>query len=77
MPGIKAGDIGPKLGYVTKDNGYLSFDNFRIPGNSLLDRYIKVSREGKVELMGNPKVLYGSMMIMRNILCDIYTRFAG
>lgn len=31
MKGIKCGDIGPKLGYNSKDNGWLSFDQVRIP----------------------------------------------
>ena len=31
MRGIKCGDIGPKLGYNSKDNGWLSFDQVRIP----------------------------------------------
>jgi len=26
MPGIKTGDIGPKLGYTGKDNGWATFD---------------------------------------------------
>ena len=26
LPGIKVGDIGPKLGYHTTDNGYLMFN---------------------------------------------------
>ena len=31
MPGVKAGDIGPKLGYHAKNNGWCTFDNVRIP----------------------------------------------
>ena len=26
LAGIKVGDIGPKIGYESKDNGYLSFN---------------------------------------------------
>jgi acyl-CoA oxidase len=26
LPGIKVGDIGPKLGYHTTDNGFLMFN---------------------------------------------------
>ena len=29
FPGVDVGDIGPKLGYSTKDNGYLAFNNVR------------------------------------------------
>ena len=36
--GVEAGDIGPKIGYNTMDNGYLSFDNYRIPRENLLSR---------------------------------------
>jgi acyl-CoA oxidase len=36
LPGITVGDIGPKLGYATKDNGFLAFDNVRISRDNLL-----------------------------------------
>ncbi|CAD8203489.1 unnamed protein product [Paramecium octaurelia] len=77
LSGIEIGDIGPKMGYAVKDNGFMSFDHYRAPLDSLLNRYIKVSKDGKVERQGNPKVGYGSMMYMRNILCDQYTKFGG
>jgi acyl-CoA oxidase len=31
MPGIKTGDMGPKFGYGSKDNGWMTLDNVRIP----------------------------------------------
>ena len=34
--GITAGDIGPKLGYSSMDNGFLRLDNFRIPRQDML-----------------------------------------
>ena len=36
MPGVEAGDIGPKLGYASKDNGYLIFTNVRIPRRNMV-----------------------------------------
>ena len=27
-PGVEVGDIGPKMGYNMKDNGFLRFDNY-------------------------------------------------
>ena len=33
MPGIETGDMGPKFGYDSKDNGWLRFSNVRIPKN--------------------------------------------
>jgi acyl-CoA oxidase len=46
MPGIKVGDIGPKIGFHTKDNGYLRFDNVRISRKSILGKLISVSKQG-------------------------------
>jgi acyl-CoA oxidase len=40
LEGIEVGDIGPKYGYNTKDNGYLRFNNFRIPKENLLGKYM-------------------------------------
>lgn len=31
LPGVTVGDIGPKWGYHSKDNGYLAFNHVRIP----------------------------------------------
>jgi acyl-CoA oxidase len=39
LEGVKVGDIGPKLGYNSVDNGYLSFDSFRIPRTSMLSKF--------------------------------------
>lgn len=39
LPGIQAGDIGPKFGYNTKDNGYLRFNQVRIPRENMLMKY--------------------------------------
>lgn len=46
LPGIEVGDIGPKIGYTSKDNGYLKFNNCRIPSFNMLAKYIKVTRDG-------------------------------
>jgi acyl-CoA oxidase len=45
--GIKVGDLGPKMGYNNVDNGWMMFDNFRIPEGSLLSRFGDISKEGK------------------------------
>lgn len=31
LPGIEMGDMGPKFGYESKDNGWLRFNNVKIP----------------------------------------------
>ena len=63
--GLEAGDIGPKYGYKTKDNGYILFDNFRIPKNALLSRYISITEKGELKMQGNPKIAYGAMLQLR------------
>lgn len=40
--GIEVGDIGPKFGYGTNDNGFLRLSNVRIPRENMLMRYSKV-----------------------------------
>lgn len=46
LPGVTLGDIGPKMGYDTKDNGYLSFNNVRIRSDNLLQRFQKIGSDG-------------------------------
>lgn len=50
MPGIKSGDLGPKFGYHSKDNGWLTFTHVRIPRSQMLQRFVNVSREGEVSI---------------------------
>lgn len=45
-PGIIIGDCGPKVGNEVIDNGFIGFNNYRIPREALLDRYSQVSQEG-------------------------------
>jgi alkylation response protein AidB-like acyl-CoA dehydrogenase len=42
--GIRVGDIGPKFGINGSDNGFLLFDQCRIPRNHMLMRYAKVAQ---------------------------------
>jgi acyl-CoA oxidase len=36
LPGIEGGDIGPKYGYNSKENGFLRFTNVRIPRRNMV-----------------------------------------
>lgn len=40
--GVESGDIGPKFGFNSNDNGYLKLSNVRIPRENMLMRYSKV-----------------------------------
>ena len=75
MPGVKCGTIGPKMGYNSKDNGWLTFDHVRIPRSQMLQRFMKVDRDGSVSIQGDLRLLYSVMLKIRNIIvyCSKYT----
>ena len=47
MPGVTAGDNGPKGGLDGVDNGTLTFDSVRIPRTLLLSRYGGIDEDGR------------------------------
>ena len=62
--------MGPKFGYHSKDNGWLTLHNVRIPRDQLLQRFISVDREGSFSIEGNLKILYSIMLKTRmSIIC--------
>ncbi|PVU97277.1 hypothetical protein BB559_002093 [Furculomyces boomerangus] len=67
LPGITVGDIGPKMGFPTMDNGFLRFDKVRVPRFNLLQRFINVSRNGTVTVPSdvNPKIVYSALVSAR------------
>jgi acyl-CoA oxidase len=42
LPGVSVGDIGPKLGYASMDNGYLRLEKVRIPRDHMLMKHGQV-----------------------------------
>jgi acyl-CoA oxidase len=68
LPGIEAGDIGPKIGFDTKDNGYLFMKNISIPKSNMLRRFVSVSKTGEIKTKGDPKVSYATMMVIRQAI---------
>ena len=71
LPGIKTGDMGPKIGYHCKDNGWATFNQVRIPRTNMLMEFCTVSKEGEFSLQGDLRVLYTTMMTMRNIITNM------
>jgi len=65
-PGVEAGDIGPKLGFQNKDNGFAIFTNYRIPRRNMLMKYHVVSKSGEYSIQGNEKISYATMLITRS-----------
>ncbi|GMS93122.1 hypothetical protein PENTCL1PPCAC_15297, partial [Pristionchus entomophagus] len=65
LPGITVGDIGPKMAYNTTDNGFLAFDNIRIPRKQMLMKHAKVSPDGVYTAPVHAKLNYGTMVHVR------------
>jgi len=70
MKGIALGEIGPKVGYNSKSNGWATFDNVRIPREQMLMRQVSVDKEGTFSIESDPRVLYSVMMCIRLQLID-------
>lgn len=45
-PGVTVGDMGEKIGLNGVDNGFVMFDNYRIPRECLLNKHADVSEDG-------------------------------
>ncbi|CAH0592213.1 unnamed protein product [Chrysodeixis includens] len=70
-PGVKVGDIGPKLGFNTADNGYLGFDNYRIPRDNMMMKNAQVLKDGTyVKVARHGKATYGTMVFVRVLLVN-------
>jgi acyl-CoA oxidase len=65
LPGVECGDMGTKMGYGAVDNGFLSFNKYRIPRTNMMMRFSSVSKEGDFELKGDPRILYNIMVQTR------------
>ena len=65
LPGIKIGDLGPKLGYASKDNGFMIFNHVRIPRQNHLCRLCGIDRKGDFEIRGDLRAIYQIMVNIR------------
>jgi len=66
LPGRTIGDIGPKVGYLMTDNGFLLLDHVRIPHNHFLARYSQVNPDtGEYTKPAHPQLAYGTMTYIR------------
>ena len=63
--GVKLGDMGPKFGYNSKNNGWATFDQVRIPRDYLLNKFVNVDREGSFSIEGDLRALFSVMMGIR------------
>ena len=65
--GVEVGDIGPKIGLHVNDNGFLRFNNYRIPKKYMLARFSKINDRGEYEVLdpNSLKILYMSVVRAR------------
>ncbi|GAA5798873.1 hypothetical protein HPULCUR_004280 [Helicostylum pulchrum] len=73
MDGVTVGDIGPKFGFNSVDNGFVMFDHYRIPHVSFLAKYSQVKKStGEYSKPPNSKLSYGTMVFVRaNIVMGV------
>ncbi|XP_044256836.1 probable peroxisomal acyl-coenzyme A oxidase 1 [Tribolium madens] len=68
LPGIKIGEIGCKLGMNSTNNGYLGFDNVRIPRINMLMKNSQVLPDGTYVKSPSSKLTYGTMIFVRVVI---------
>ncbi|CAL4062320.1 unnamed protein product, partial [Meganyctiphanes norvegica] len=69
MPGVTLGEIGPRLGMNTNDNGFLRLDHVRIPRTQMLMKHSQVLEDGTYVKPANEKLAYGTMVFVRVAIC--------
>ncbi|XP_037968819.2 probable peroxisomal acyl-coenzyme A oxidase 1 [Plutella xylostella] len=70
LPGVKVGEIGAKLGMNGTNNGFLGFENVRIPREHMLMKNSKVLEDGTYVNSPSSKLTYGTMMFVRVVLVN-------
>ncbi|KAI8088712.1 acyl-CoA dehydrogenase/oxidase C-terminal [Halteromyces radiatus] len=73
LEGVTVGDIGPKFGFNSVDNGFIMFDHYRIPHVAFLAKYSQVKPgTGEYSKPPNAKLSYGTMVYVRaNIVMGV------
>ncbi|XP_041975112.1 probable peroxisomal acyl-coenzyme A oxidase 1 isoform X2 [Aricia agestis] len=70
LPGVKLGEIGAKFNFNTVNNGFLGFENHRIPRDRMLMKSAQVLKDGTFKASSNPKLVYGTMVYVRVIIVN-------
>ncbi len=59
------GDIGPKIGFNSKDNGYMILQKVVVPLENMLARFHKVTKAGyfvKQSGVGSTRIAYAALL---------------
>ncbi|KAF2077293.1 hypothetical protein CYY_001418 [Polysphondylium violaceum] len=62
LPGVRIGDIGNKYGLNGVDNGWIQFDNVRIPASNLLDKFGSVEGGSYSSPISNPSKRFATIL---------------
>ena len=69
LENIHVGDIGPKFGYNTMDNGFLLLNHVKVPHVNMLARFSKVDPEtNRYVRPSNPSLVYGTLTYVRSTI---------
>ncbi|KAJ9602127.1 hypothetical protein H2200_013487 [Cladophialophora chaetospira] len=67
LPNVHVGDIGPKFGYNTMDNGFLLFKGVKIPHSHMLARFSGIDpKTNKYVRPSSPSLIYGTLTYIRS-----------
>ncbi|OOF94964.1 hypothetical protein ASPCADRAFT_208600 [Aspergillus carbonarius ITEM 5010] len=67
LENVYVGDIGPKFGYNTMDNGFLLFNHVKIPHVNMLARFSRIDKETNQYMRpALPSLVYGTLTWVRS-----------
>jgi acyl-CoA oxidase len=70
LPGVEAGDIGPKIGYNQVDNGFMRL-RVSVPREThMLMGNARLERNGRFLRTSHPRAHYGSMLALRAVFVE-------
>lgn len=69
LEGVHVGDIGPKFGYNTMDNGFLLLNHIKVPHINMLARFSRVDPDtNKYVRPSSPSLVYGTLTWVRSTI---------
>ncbi|EOO01158.1 putative acyl- oxidase protein [Phaeoacremonium minimum UCRPA7] len=67
LENVHVGDIGPKFGYNTMDNGFLLFNHLKVPHSHMLAKFSRIIPETNEYVRpSNPNLVYGTLTWVRS-----------
>jgi acyl-CoA oxidase len=57
--------MGAKFGFASKDNGWATFSQVRIPRTDMLMGVAHLDKDGTFSIIGDRRVMYSVMMVTR------------